>query len=620
MKIMRKLTVALIVIALMIMVVPAMGVSADEQTFVIFHTNDIHGRAKGDPAIDKDGNLVTDGIIGYARYKTIIHEAMFGPNAASGVFVFDAGDALHGTNFASLSKGENMVELMNDVGVDAMVLGNHEFNYGVEQLHALRDKADFGMLGMNITNEQGDQEFGSWQVITIGTEPEFTVGVFGITTPETKVKAHPDHTKGLNFNAGEHNDDPAALAAYSQKIIDNATDRFKCDYVIVLAHVGCDEESTVRTDVLASMMSGVDLYIDGHSHQAFDHGVEVTDKDGEKALIVQTGSHFHNIGKVTLKVSDEGIKTSAELLHFADVADVEEDPNIQAKIEAFEKANEVVLGEVIGSTATDLVGERAFVRTGETNLGNLITDAMLKASGADVVLTNGGGIRASIPAGEITMGQAQEVLPFGNQVTVIKVTGQDIIDALAHGAKSWPEPAGGFPHVAGMTWEIVTEGEGEDAKFKQIGNVTVAGKPIDPNAEYTLATNDFMASGGDGYEMFGGKEQVTLLGMMLDIFVEEIKAQSADGPFTYATDGRLKIVDVDDFQPGEHEPDETEPDVTEPDVSEPDVTEPPTQPEKPDQPDVPSTGETTVVYVAMGTILLAVAVVIIASRRKVTDR
>ncbi|HPY64625.1 MAG TPA: 5'-nucleotidase, partial [Bacillota bacterium] len=195
----------------------------------------------------------------------------------------------------------------------------------------------------------------------------------------------------------------------------------------------------------------------------------------------------------------------------------------------------------------------AHVRAGETNLGNLITDAILKASGADVVLTNGGGIRASIPKIDdkgnhaalpykITMGDALDVLPFGNQVTVIKVTGQDILDALAFGSKSYPELSGGFPHVAGMTFTIITDGDG---KFVKIGEVKVGGEPIDPAKEYTLATNDFLASGGDGYEMFKGKEQVTLLGMMLDIFVDEIKALSKDGPFTVEKDGRLKIEQIE---------------------------------------------------------------------------
>jgi LPXTG-motif cell wall-anchored protein len=214
------------------------------------------------------------------------------------------------------------------------------------------------------------------------------------------------------------------------------------------------------------------------------------------------------------------------------------DPGVEKMIADITAQNEKFLQTVIGETATLLDGERAHVRAGETNLGNLITDAMLEASGADVVLTNGGGIRASIAAGEITMDDALTVLPFGNQVTVIKVTGQDILDALAFGAKSYPEASGGFPHVAGMTYTIMITDEG---KFAGIGEVKVGGKPIDPAKEYTLATNDFLASGGDGYVMFGGKEQVTLLGMMLDIFVDKIKELSEDGPFTVEKDGRLKI-------------------------------------------------------------------------------
>jgi 5'-nucleotidase len=443
---------------------------------------------------------------------------------------------------------------MNMVGIDAMACGNHEFNYGKDRLKELEALANFPIMAVNVLKEDGEAFFNTnsqiFEVFTGHAESDpAKFGVIGVATPETKVKAHPKYTEGLTFGAGEEEDDIDALAALVQDRIDDLyVDGV--NGIILLTHLGVDESSgDLTSKELISRIEGVQIVIDGHSHTEYEKGLWLEDANNQGVLLVQTGSHFNNIGKVTIEFdaatgapAENGVKV--ELLSFEDVeailddADEVPDPGVEKMIADITAQNEKFLQTVIGETATLLDGERAHVRAGETNLGNLITDAMLEASGADVVLTNGGGIRASIAAGEITMDDALTVLPFGNQVTVIKVTGQDILDALAFGAKSYPEASGGFPHVAGMTYTIMITDEG---KFAGIGEVKVGGKPIDPAKEYTLATNDFLASGGDGYVMFGGKEQVTLLGMMLDIFVDKIKELSEDGPFTVEKDGRLKI-------------------------------------------------------------------------------
>lgn len=266
MKSFRNLTIVVVIVALMVMMFPAVSVLADDGTVIIFHTNDIHGRAEGDKATDDKGNPVEKGAIGYARYKEIIdEEKALHPNQ---VFVFDAGDAIHGTNFATLSNGESIIDLMNMVGVDAMTCGNHEFNYGPDQLKALEGKAAFPIMGANIVKEDKSTYF-NVNSKTFKATDSVTLGVVGIATPETKVKADPKYTKGLSFGAGATEEEAAALIPVVQKEIDDLKTA-GAGFVIVMAHIGVDKESKVRTDLLIPKLKGIDLVIDGHSHTTYD--------------------------------------------------------------------------------------------------------------------------------------------------------------------------------------------------------------------------------------------------------------------------------------------------------------------------------------------------------------
>ncbi|MDY0119410.1 MAG: 5'-nucleotidase C-terminal domain-containing protein [Clostridia bacterium] len=578
MKFLRKLTVVLIMAALMLMLFPGLGVyAASDETVYIFHTNDIHGRA-GAASADEDG-----GVIGYARYKTVLDEARTDVGAAN-VIALDAGDVTHGTNFATLSKGESMIKLMNKVGIDAMTSGNHEFNYGPDRLLELEAMANFPIMAANITKKAGGASLFAQNEKVFTTAEGRKIAVFGLDTPETMVKADPKYTRPFDFGAGEDGKSLNALAAIAQAKI-NALKAAGADYVILLAHLGVDTESVIRSDLLIPKLSGLTLAIDGHSHTEMSK--KIKDKDNNEVYLVQTGSHFANIGKVTLVLTDSGVTPTVKLLSYDDVKGYAKDAAVQADIDAFHAANEVVLGEVIGKTKVELDGERDHVRAGETNLTRLISDALLKETGADVVLSNGGNVRRSIPAGDITMGVALEVLPFENTIITLKVTGQDIVDALTHGAGAYPGTAGGFPNVAGMKFTIVTtkNSEGETV-FKEVRDVLIGGKPVDLKATYTLATNDFLAGGGDGFVMFEGRDPVGYYGLMLDIFANEIRELSKGGAFDYVAEQRLKIVADTDLE---------------------------------DMEDITPTGETTL-YLLAGSLMLLMSAALLLSRRKIESK
>ncbi len=584
------------------------------ETITVLHTNDIHAHGT-DPATDDNNGIIT-----YARYKTIIDEY----RAKGSTLVLDAGDVLHGTNFASISNGSSMLEVLNLLGLDAMTPGNHDFNYGYEHLLELGADANFPILAANISKEDGTKPFETRVIFDIDG---VKVGVFGLATPETKTKSNPKNTEGLTFE-----DEVATVEAEIAALKADGA-----EVIVFLSHLGTDLSSPIRTQTVLDQVTGIDLVIDGHSHSLYEHGYVYNG-----TLIASTGDWLHNIGKVTITLTDGVLSDiNAELIPYATASQAAEDPDMKALLDTKIAENAEMLKRVVGATTQDLDGDRANVRTKGTNLGNLITDAMLQESGADVVITNGGGIRASIPTGNITYGAVLEVLPFGNQMTVIEVSGQDILDALTFGASDYPNAAGKFPHVAGMTFTIVTQevksanDAGEEVtvtKFKEITDVMVGSEKLDLTKTYKLATNDFMAVGGDGYTMFGGKTQISLHGMLLDIVVDYMEDLSANGSFAYTYDGRVQVVAAAEVsEPTEPTTPTAPSEPTEPSEpttpTEPSETTSTTSTQKPGttptttaKDNVPSTGESQA-PVVIGFVLvgLGLALAIVSRRKKMND-
>lgn len=446
---------------------------------VIAHTNDVHGR------VNDDGWA---GTYGMATIKNLIDALR---NQHDNVFLVDAGDAFHGTTYATLEEGASVVEVMNQVGYDLMVPGNHDFDYGQDRLLELEAMANFPMITSNV---QYDDEDGTnfMNPYYIEDFDGVRVGFFGITTPETAYKTHPDNVIGLNFL------DPITQATLMVAELEGMV-----DIIILIAHVGLDDDTLITTEDIALAVPGIDVIIDGHSHSTLPEGMMVG-----TTLIVSTGNYMQNLGTFTLNVvNGEIVSYEVELFGTGDetngITDIDTlgygyDFAIQMFIDEIVTDQAVILDVVVGQTAVLLMGERADVRIGETNLGNLITDAMIAATGADVAITNGGGIRASIPAGDVTVGDIITVLPFGNIIVTIDLTGQEILDTLQVATAAYPGTGGNFPHIAGMTFEI----DYAAAAGSRVINLMIGGVPVVLGDTYSVATNDFLAAGGDEYVIF----------------------------------------------------------------------------------------------------------------------
>jgi 2',3'-cyclic-nucleotide 2'-phosphodiesterase (5'-nucleotidase family) len=433
----------------------------------VLHVNDTHGRViEG----DYDG-------MGLAKFATVI-ETEKAKN--ENILVLDAGDTFHGTTFATLEEGASVVEVMNQLGYDAMVPGNHDFNYGYERLLELAEMANFPIICSNVVNDEGELILEPYTILDI---EGVKVAIIGVTTPETTYKTHPDNVVGLTFL-----DPVTAVQDTVNEIEDQA------DLIIVLAHLGTDASSVDKSTDLAENVTGIDLIVDGHSHTTYENGYI-----SNGTIIVSTGEYDKNVGIVNMTLDKDKTITniSARLFTKDQSASIEGNAAVTATVEKISAGQEEILAEVVGVTSVDLLGEREVVRTGETNLGNLITDAMIAESGAQIAITNGGGIRASISAGNVTKGDIITVLPFGNYIVTKALTGAEIKEALEHGTDSYPEAKGAFPHVSGMSYTIDTSREVGD----RIVNMNIDGVEMDMNTTYIVAMNDFLAAGGDDYTM-----------------------------------------------------------------------------------------------------------------------
>ena len=506
---MKKILSLVLALAMMLCAfAPAMAEGALEGKLVILHTNDIHGRAVADAES-----------FGYARI------AMLKKNLqAQGaeVILMDAGDFSQGTPLVNLGYGKNAVEFMNAAGYDIATLGNHEFDWGSDNMEQNMANAKFAVVCANLTRAaDGTLVFPANKIYETAIGK---VGVFGLDTPETMTKTHPDKVKGISFAQGEE------LFAVAQAQVAEL-EAAGCDLIVCLGHLGEDDESTGNRSIdLLEKVTGIDLFIDGHSHTTIDGGV----MNGE-TLRTSTGNYAEAIGYVVAeKVTEEEVTSIALNAGLWTIAENDEaamalgnglaiDEEVAAIVNTMNDAVEAELSATFAKTEVFLDGNRApGVRTQETNLGDFAADSILWAAKqalgedkVDAALTNGGGIRASIEIGDVTMKDMKTVFPFGNEVATLTITGAELLEALEAATFSTPDAIGAFPQVAGIEFTIDTTVPYENgeqyanstyyAPAKPGSRVTIAtvgGEAWAADAEYVIATNDFTAAGGDTYGVF----------------------------------------------------------------------------------------------------------------------
>ena len=485
---------------------------------VILHTNDVHGA-----------------IGGYAKVAALkdAYEAR-----GAYVLLMDAGDFIQGDPTVSTSQGATAVELMNLAGYDVVSLGNHEFDYGYDNIKALEKDADFTIVDANISYN-GRPTFADHQIFT--TPDGTKIGVFGLDTPETATKAHPAKIQGVTFLAGEEMFD---LAQAEVQLLEDA----HCEYIVCLGHLGIDAESTGNRSIdLLEKVEGIDVFIDGHSHSTLEDvkaAAGGTGKVGD-TLVTSTGTKLESVGVVTIDA--DGTITTAT----TPVADLTAtDADVAARAAKIQAEIDKAYGTAFAKTEVDLNGAKEpGNRTEETNLGDLICDALVwgaerEGTEVDAAVTNGGGIRASIAAGDITKKDINTVLPFGNTLSIVKVTGAELLEALEASTYCTPTSIGGFPQVSGIEFTVDTTkayDQGEQypgstyygpKSIQRVTIETVGGEPFDANATYTIATNDFMAAGGDTYYAFAAASVNYDLGLSMDEVVMDYITDELKGTVT----------------------------------------------------------------------------------------
>ena len=502
-----KLKILSLIIAIVVIIcaLPACT-PAPAENIAILYENDVHCAVEG-----------------YTKLAALKSELK---SSHDHVGVVSVGDFVQGGSLGTVSQGEYIVNLMNLVGYDALTLGNHEFDYRLPRLLELTEKMSVKPVCSNLRSvADGSNVFEPYTIVSYG---KTDIAYIGITTPSTISSSSPAQFKNED-GSYKYTFSPNELYDIVQESIDKAK-KDGADYVIALSHIGTDDSGEYQDAVdIIENTEGLDVVLDGHSHSVIESQT-VTDEGGNEVVLSSTGTKFEHIGKLTIKdgeISTALIKTEEYEGSVAEIDDYVAEIN-----EAYKALGERKIGvSDVELTVNDADGKR-LIRKGETNMGNFCADAYRIVTGADIGYVNGGGVRASMPSGDLTFNDILNVYPFNNQVVVCKIKGQDIKNMLEFATSLYPEENGSFPHVSGIKFSVdvsiessATQDENEcftgvSGEYRVddimiLNSESGAYEPIDLEKSYTLASHNYMIlEQGSGMSMFKDAEIVTNDGML----------------------------------------------------------------------------------------------------------
>jgi 5'-nucleotidase len=541
----RMMSLPLLILAALLVISPVSAQEAGDFTLTILHTNDTHshieeydGSTTTCPAESEAAGLCIGGV---ARRATLLADLRASAPDGNAILV-DAGDSFNGTLYFSVYKGEESARFMNLLGYQAMAVGNHEFDNGPAHLADFLDHVEFPVLSANIDTSAEpllDGRLAPYTVIDVNGEP---VGVIGLTTIDVPISSSPGPT--LKFN-----DYLSSLAPVLSDLDGQGIDK-----IVLLSHIGYGDDLR-----LATQMDGIDVIVGGHSHTllsstdpaaAGPYPTVVESPSGDPVLVVQAEAYGKYLGQLVVTFDGDGDILSWEGAPILVDASVARDPAIQAIVDEMAVAVNAMRDETIGSTVNLLQGDRSVCRYAECTMGNLVADGMRWAtqnSDVQVALINGGGLRTSIPAGDISTGSVLEVLPFSNNIATLKLTGVDLLAALENGVSRAESPdnagTGRFPQVSGLrfSWDA-TKPAGERIVSAEVQNDDGSYSPLDPDAIYHVATLTFLRQGGDDYTIFAEKaiDPYDFGPSLTETIADYISQHS---PLDLAPEGRITRVD-----------------------------------------------------------------------------
>ncbi len=503
------------------------GAASAEYSLNIIHINDLHSRiepvSKYDSTCSAEDNAAGECFGGVARVKTMINQ-LRGDLADQNVIVLDAGDQYQGSLMYTTYKGDVEIEFMNDIGFDVMAVGNHEFDDGDEGLAKLADGVDFPVISGNVDVAASNILAGKVSdhvILEVGGQK---IGIISALATDTVETSSPSEAVVFSDEIESLQADVDALTAEG------------VDIIIALNHVGVTGDMEI-----AEAVTGIDAVVGGHSHTLFsntEEGAMAYPTMVGNVPVVQAYAYSKYVGHLELTFDDDGNVTAATGDTILLDASVAEDEAIVARVAELAGPIEEMKTRLVAETSDIIDGARDVCRAMECTMGNLVADAMLdrvSGQGVQVAIQNGGGLRSSIDAGEVTMGEVLSVLPFQNTLSTFEVTGEAIVAALENGVGQMEEGAGRFPQVAGMSYTVDPAAEAGS----RISDVMVGGEPIDLAATYGAVTNNYVRNGGDGYAMFKDAANAYDYGPDLADVTAEYLAKN--GAYTPYTDGRITV-------------------------------------------------------------------------------